>query len=615
MDNAQANPIMTPSTNSFIAMNHLQAYQAQTYVNVAYDPIVWEHCRRLEAENNHHRNLLLRVELKENAFRDVYVDQNGYMAKGKSGKRDYFTHFIFTHAYLIRPGANCQVEPYYLLYFNSPGLGPLAIPEKDFGTDKKLLTALENHTHSSVRKTPTLSNSAALLRKQVAGVLQTIEVPFQAGWMEYGEKMQFLQFADRFLSHQRGGMLLPLNFMPDVASKQAVSSRATELLAATLGKIKDPTLRGLLCLFVHLSFLYSLLLQLGYQVPLGLCLHCGSARAEEVCKGFFRFYDDSPIPLSLAEPVFARLLQERKDQAAVILDRWNGMSSSSNADLLEQAISSGGIAYKGCTGGTPLLALPVVLSTVTSQLSASPLLLTLDVKDEDFDWEADDLYEMVDTSEHFQAFAHFVGEHINDLKEALKAGRIWAMRNFEDLPSSGIGMLAALYGVWTILVQYFNQGHIGVDFLDLVPADVFPDNLSQLEEILLKEEGGDDSGSIFLEVARDMVGSKELKTFEVKKHRVSAEGDPRLGLLYTAEDVYITSKTIDRICGVLSFSRPMVVTSLKAAGLLRGKPINGTTWLTRITITDANNCSHSLKALRIAREDFELFGELELIGG
>ena len=205
MENSQANPIMVPGTNSFVSMNHLQAYQAQTYVNVAYDPIVWEHCRRLEAENNHHRNLLLRVELKENAFRDVYVDQNGYMAKGKSGKRDYFTHFIFTHAYLIRPGANCQVEPYYLLYFNRPGLGPLAIPEKDFGSDKKLLTALENHTHSSVRKTPTLSNSAALLRKQVAGVLQTIEVPFQAGWMEYGEKMQFLQFADRFLSHQQGG--------------------------------------------------------------------------------------------------------------------------------------------------------------------------------------------------------------------------------------------------------------------------------------------------------------------------------------------------------------------------------------------------------------------------
>ena len=97
MENSQANPIMVPGTNSFVSMNHLQAYQAQTYVNVAYDPIAWEHCQRLEAENNHHRNLLLRVELKENAFRDVYADQNGYMAKGKSGKRDYFTHFIFSY--------------------------------------------------------------------------------------------------------------------------------------------------------------------------------------------------------------------------------------------------------------------------------------------------------------------------------------------------------------------------------------------------------------------------------------------------------------------------------------------------------------------------------------
>lgn len=615
MQNTQTHPVMDPGSAAFIAMSHTQAYQTQNYVNVTYDPIAWEHCRRLEAENNHHQNLLLRVELKENAFRDVYADQSGYMATGKSGKRDYFTRFIFTHAYLIRPGANCQVEPYYLLYFNSPGLGALAIPEKDFENDKRLLTALESHTHSSIRKTPTLSNSAALLRKQVAGLLQTIEVPFQAGWMQYGAELRFMQFADKFLSHQRGGMLLPLNFMPAVASKEAVSSRATELLATTLGKIKDPTLRGLLCLFVHLSFLYSLLLQLGYQVPLGLCLHCGSARAEEVCKGFFRFYEDFPIPLSLAEPVFARLLQERKDQAAVILDRWNSKSSSPNADLLEQAISSGGIAYKGCTGGTPLLALPVVLSTVTSQLSASPLLLTLDVRDDDFDWEADDLYEMVDTSEHFQAFAHFVGEHINDLKEALKAGRIWAMRNFEDLPSSGIDMLAALYGVWTILVQYFNQGHIGVDFLDLVPADVFPDNLPQLEEILLKEEGGDDSGEIFLEIVREKVASKELCIFEIQQHRVREEGDIYSGILYTDAEIFIPSKAVDQICGVLSFSRPMVVSSLKAAGLLRGRPINRTTWLTRITVTDLNSQTHKLKGLKIAREDFEIFGEYELIGG
>lgn len=183
MENAQANPIMTPGTNAFVAMNRLQAYQTQNYVNVTYDPIAWEHCRRLEAENNHHRNLLLRVELKENAYRDVYTSQEGYMAKGKSGRLDFFTAFVITHAYLIKPDKNCKISPYYYLYFSRPGLGALAIPEKDFENDKRLLTALESHTHSSIRKTPTLSNSAALLRKQVAGVLQTIEVPFQAGWM------------------------------------------------------------------------------------------------------------------------------------------------------------------------------------------------------------------------------------------------------------------------------------------------------------------------------------------------------------------------------------------------------------------------------------------------
>ena len=591
------------------------ALSTPNYVNVTYDPLAWEHCRKLEVENQRQRNQLQRIELKENAYRDVYSTQDGYMAPGRSGKWGHFTGFTFTHAFLIRPGVNCEKEPFYLLYFNRSDLGPLAIPEKDFGNDKKVLTALENHSHTAIRKAPTLSNSVALLRKEIGKLLQTIEVPFQAGWMQYGANMRFMQFADRFLSHQKGGVLLPLNYMNDVTSNQAVSSRATELLATTLNRIKNPTLRGLLCLFIHIAFLYSLLMQLGYRVPLGLCLHCGSARAEEICKGLFKLYGDDPIPLSLAEQLFARLLLEKKDQAAVILDCWNSKSASPNANLLEQSISSGSIAHKGSTAASPLFALPVVISTVTSQLSCSPLLLTLDVKDSDFDWESDDLFDLVDTSEHFQAFAHFVGDHITDLTAALKAGKSWAMRNFEDLPSTGIDMLAALYGVWAILVQYFGQSHITIDFLDLVPTDVFPDNLPQLEEILLKEEGGDDSANLFLEITRLMVSSKELKTFKIKRHRVTEEGDLRFGLLYTDEDIFIPSQTVDRICAVLSFSRPMVVNSLRVAGLLRGKPVNNTTWLTRMTISDANNNTNHLKGLRIAREDFEVFGDFELLEG
>lgn len=612
---SQPQAMTGPFSSNMVSTNQLQAYHPQNYINMTYDPLAWEHCRRLEAENQRQRNQLQRIELRESAYRDVYSSQDGYLAPGRSGKWDHFTCFTISRAFLIRPGANCEKEPFYLLYFNRSDIGPLAIKEKDFSKDKIVLTALENHTHSAIRKAPTLSNSVALLRKEIGNQLETIEVPFQAGWTQHGEQFRFMQFADKFLSHQKGGVLLPLNYMNDVTSNQAVSSRATELLATTLSRIKNPTLRGLLCLFIHIAFLYSLLMQLGYRVPLGLFLHCGTARAEEVCTGFFRFYGDDPIPLSLAEPVFTRLLLEKKDQAAVILDRWNSKSASSNANLLEQSISSGSIAHKVSTAASPLFALPVVISTVTSQLSCSPLLLTLDVKDSDFDWESDDLFDLVDTSEYFQAFAHFVGDHITDLTAALKAGKIWAMRSFEDLPSTGIDMLAALYGVWAILVQYFSQAHIGVDFLDLVPADVFPDNLSQLEEILLKEEGGDDSGDIFLEIVREKVASRELNIFEVKRHRVDKEGDIRFGLLYTAEDIFIPTQTVDQICGVLSFSRPVVINSLKASGLLRGKPVNNTTWLTRMTISDVNNKANHLKGLRIARDDFEVFGEYELIGG
>lgn len=612
---SQPQTMMGPLSSTMVSMHHTQAYQTQNYVNVTYDPLAWEHCRKLEVENQRQRNQLQRIELRESAYRDVYSSQDGYLAPGRSGKWDHFTCFTISRAFLIRPGANCEKEPFYLLYFNRSDIGPLAIKEKDFSKDKIVLTALENHTHSAIRKAPTLSNSLALLRKEIGNRLETIEVPFQAGWTQHGEQFRFMQFADKFLSHQKGGVLLPLNYMNDVTSNQAVSSRATELLATTLSRIKNPTLRGLLCLFIHIAFLYSLLMQLGYRVPLGLYLHCGSARAEEICKGLFKLYGDDPIPLSLAEQLFARLLLEKKDQAAVILDRWNSKSASPNADLLEQSISSGGIAPKGSATASPLFALPVVISTVTSQLSCSPLLLTLDVKDSDFDWESDDLFDLVDTSEHFQAFAHFVGDHITDLTAALKAGKIWAMRSFEDLPSTGIDMLAALYGVWAILVQYFGQAHITVDFLDLVPADVFPNNFSQLEEILLKEEGGDDSGEIFLEIVREKVAAKELCVFEVKRHRVAEVGNLKSGLLYTAEDIFIPSQTVDQICRVLSVSRPVVVNSLKRAGLLRGKRTNSTTWLTKMRVFDGNDSLNNLYGYRIAREDFEVFGEFELLGG
>ena len=63
MNTNNTQPVMGHGEFAMVSMNHMQAYQTQNYVNVTYDPIAWEHCRRLEAENNHHQNLLLTQKL------------------------------------------------------------------------------------------------------------------------------------------------------------------------------------------------------------------------------------------------------------------------------------------------------------------------------------------------------------------------------------------------------------------------------------------------------------------------------------------------------------------------------------------------------------------------
>lgn len=418
-------------------------------VMIYNDPGLWQHCTSVEIENYRLRSQLNRAELCEDAYRDFYADSSGYHAKGKYGKYIRFTDVIVKQAVHIIPDKMCDIDSYYLLYLDRGNLAPLRLTESDYLHDKTLIIAIQAHSKTAVRKAPTMKNSADLLRKIIATMLIEVHTPFRAGWCIINEQPRFMQYAHRFSSHQQSDALLSVAYLDENYASPVFSNCATELISSPFRRIKNAQVRGLLFLMQHIAFLFSLLSQLGYQVPIGLCICCSTARTEEWCKDLFSLYGDQPISLDSPHSAFSRALIARKDQSAVILDHRNTRSADKNTYLLVQAIASGYID-DARVGLTVLAALPVVISRSATDLSCSPLFMSINIADADIDWE-EGITPMENCSEYFASFASYSETHISEMKAALCKGKSWAFGKAEDLTSEGTAMLSCLYGMWTFI--------------------------------------------------------------------------------------------------------------------------------------------------------------------
>lgn len=553
------------------------------------------------------------AELREEAYRAWYEDELGYHTKTKTGGIVYFLKCKLKGVIRFNPDKECNIAPFFLLFFDRGKASPLRIDVSDFDRDRSLVSAIQSHTGTSITRAPTQKNSVDLIRQIIETKERVIDTPFRSGWSEVNEQIRFLQFAKKFTSHQGSDQLLPIDFLDKNYGSLTFSKSAAELMSPSFEMIVNPTVRALLFLVLHHAFLSSLVNRLDRYIPLGICLCCANARVENWCQELFSLYGDPAIPLDLSASAFCRALSARKDQAAVILDRRYTKNAKTNSDLLKQAVASG---YIDNRKGDPisLASLPVVISQSATELSCSPLFLTISISDEDINW-GDGFEPVAGMSEYFASFACYVEEHISKLKDDLRAGRKWAMGRAKNLTSEATAMLGCLFGVWSFLSAYYNQEHISIEFNDLVAPAVFPEVLPQLEELSLRDNHTNDAGLLFLDVIRDQLQDGTLHSCEWIRRKPLDTANLESKVLYNADSVYIISDLVDKICAVLSFSRPTVMRDLKELGVLCGTPVNDETSLTRITLRNESNRSQISLCLQLHRSALEKFGEQEILGG
>lgn len=316
-------------------------------------------------------------------------------------------------------------------------------------------------------------------------------------------------------------------------------------------------------------------------------------------------YGDEMISLGTTRNIFAGRLLRAKDQSVLILDERKGFSAE-NVRLLQDAMTARAFCAPGL-GEVPFQATVTVFSQEASDLICSSNCFTLEVGAEAVSKEEYSLDEGDEiAADYFSAFAHFVSEHIRELRTDLAQGQNHADRLSEEyiLSPAAQQTLAAMLGVCDFLKRFYGQQQISVDLENIIPKG-FQEFLLQTLEESSDRADSDDLSHLFLEVARRMIVDGKLEVRQQEEVQDHSFGGV---LLLKDESVFITRKAIDKICKSMAFSRPSVARALKEDGLLDGKTANKETYMTRVFISGLDGERITLRGLKLKRDEFEEFG-------
>lgn len=535
----------------------------------------------------------------EQARQKVFTsyDESTYI-QSRSGKLMLLMPFQITDCVLVKPDIRTGIRPFYTIEFNAGRTDKLELFPRQFENDKSLLDAIQGATQQKVNFVGSRTRTAYLVRQAAMLHFREVSLPFYGGWSNIEGSWKFLQFSG-FTSHMQTE-LEDWQFLDESTARPAFAASAAASFCRRFRNVLNPHLRGTLFLWSHVSFLSSLLSALGFAPKLALGLCCDSQRAITLCSDLLSLYGDGMTSLGMIKSAFAEHLLRAKDQSVLLLDERKGCSAE-NVRLLQDAITAGAFCVPRL-GEVPFQATVTVFSREASDLVCSSNCFTLEVgaeavSREEYSLDEDDEI----AADHFSAFAHFVGEHIRELRTDLTQGQNHADQLSEEyiLSPAAQQTLASMLGVCDFLKRFYGQQHIRVDLESIIPEDFQEFFLQTLEESSDRADS-DDLSRLFLEVARKMVVNGKLK--ELRREEIQANSVR--GILLHDEWAFVTTKAVDDICANMASSRPAVVRALKESGLLHGKTVNQETNLTRVSISGPDGKQITLRGLKLRRDEF-----------
>lgn len=213
--------------------------------------------------------------------------------------------------------------------------------------------------------------------------------------------------------------------------------------------------------------------------------------------------------------------------------------------------------------------------------------------------------------DYLAAFIQYTTEHIDDLRRLLENGRKQAFtlggNNLAEDCMSALGVLLALD-------DFICDFHRHCDLTVPPLNERFPDALDWLRDLFQQTSDKllycGNLATQFLSVARSMLADGTLCPSPAEHN-----GEPNGSVVYYDGDhLGFTISAMNVICRSLGQSRPLVLHALSEASLLCGKPVNGGTFLPRISTWDAYGQRKTERVYLLARNLFDNLGDPLVFG-
>lgn len=588
--------------NSYGLSPPSQPQPMQTYLPVINCDALADRLVCLASENSRLQVRLRNKEAAERAYSDITVFNEQTYTISRTGAPRVLLNRSVNSAYYMELHPLFRSPPIYVVWLSGVE-DALIISAETFFSDKKLISAIQRIPGVEVTIQRTTSTTASLLRHAIDSKVKSIFLDYYGGWTLYGDDAQYIEFPDG-RTHASGVQEgISGRFIEPTSSAVMATAVARYLPAFQI--LTDTFARWMLLVSFHVAGMYSLLEDMGYQIPLALALFSEEPEQRLYIRRLLCWFDDPVITPNKHPRNQAMEVLSRKDQPIFLMDSGR-LNKNGCVGIWESALMDRNVTVKlGREEKTfPVRGLLTILSDRPSVLTCASEVLLLDIPPGSLDrglWLEQE-ERIADNRDYLDAFVGYVEGHIAELREALRAGHREALRTCTvDLNERCLLMLGILFGMNIFLSGFFKF------CAPNIPPFVHLDEemTKKLVELLRQTTDKELCTSLadqFLMVGREQIERGTVLTYS-SGHAPKTEEGPIV--YYDWEYLYFNSTAFFQICDALSQSRPAVLRALAEAGLFGGRQINSTTAQTRVYVCTVYGQRKQINVYAVSREAFD----------
>lgn len=562
-----------------------------------------------QAENIKLKNQLEQKILREEELKRVFQMQgNAYFSIMASGRPVQLTHFIFDKVehvvydpfYGRRPQIRIKVSTQ-----EKPGL----IDLDDFWNDKKWICFLEQISHTPIKIYGSIKQVALLLRSIANERMTRIFVPYFGGWIGSGSNYQYCTFTGFRTAARRTA---PEFYEAACAVLPANIKMAADRFLSRFAPIQNKPLRSFLIIWLHLSFLQTLLQENGIRLTKIPVILAENPAVQAYLRSILTLSPDGLLNMNQPPDDFALSLACRKDQPCVILPPAFGKNAMANERILDEALYCGMISRNKKRSDLAryyLRTLPVLLTERAVSLAFSfgiPIVAASDNFDAVYCAAA---AENVCLTDYWSGFLSFTHLHMDQLRSFLKQQMTEALAFSTEYQYTAehAAVLGAMWGVAEFIRLFARE-------LSFSDHEMLTDSWLDYTIELLEEgdaqcaapEGMADS---FLSAVQRAIQQKSFPCYPLGQQMPSLL---RGAIYFNDEYICLDRTAFDRICQVAGYHPAAVKRDLLEQGYFTGKAVNRQSYETRISVYCKGTGSKLICVYKFRRDLFEHLGEPSL---